>query len=91
MKVVGRDVYLMDDEERRAIAALQRLGRRWPRSLKLFAAAGQLIVVPNDGRDQPWPYSYELDRIHGIPCDGGDPDGDTVGVDADVAHWQVGE
>ena len=64
----------LTSDERSAISALRRPSNRWPHSLKLFAAAGTLIVIPNDGRDQPWPYDYELDSFPGIPCDGGDPD-----------------
>lgn len=65
-------------EEERAIASLRRLAKTWPRTLKLFSAAGSLIVIPND--DTIWDESGErlredavLETITGIPNDGGDP------------------
>lgn len=65
-------------EERKAIASLERLAKKWPDSLMLFAAAGSLIVIRSDGsawepgaggtmrQDAP------LAKID-ISCDGGDP------------------
>lgn len=40
------------DEERRAIASLRRLAKRWPKSLWLFSGSGRLCVMRNgqDGR-----------------------------------------
>jgi hypothetical protein len=67
------------DEERRAIASLRRLARRWPESLWLFSASGNLMVMrarqdgshaklSNNGVDP----DYILGQIYGIPNDGGD-------------------
>jgi hypothetical protein len=81
--VVGEaDLHTADelsDEERKAIASLQRLAKRWPRSLTLASMGGQLVVVHTDS-----PVFQELDGsnlnrheavladIHGIPNTGGD-------------------
>lgn len=69
------------DEERRAIATLRRLANRWPKTLWLFSASGQLNVMRlrQDGqkamggdapRDAVDP-DYSLATID-IPNDGGD-------------------
>ncbi|WP_107328101.1 hypothetical protein [Agrobacterium pusense] len=69
------------EEERRAIATLKRLAKRWPDSLWLFSASGSLCVMRNrqdgqralsgdsgqDGADS----DYCLATID-IPNDGGD-------------------
>jgi hypothetical protein len=69
----------LTDEERKAIASLQRLAKRWPRSLTLASMGGQLVVVRTDS-----PLFQELDGsnlnrhkaviadVHGIPNTGGD-------------------
>ena len=63
---------LWTHEELLAIKALQRVARKWPQSLKLFSAAGSLIVIHTE--DQ-MPFSLERTwGILGIPNDGGDPD-----------------
>jgi hypothetical protein len=69
-------------EEQRAINALKRLAKKWPRSLWLYSAAGTLCVMQadengehrtgggasaNDGMDP----DYCLETIN-IPNDGGD-------------------
>lgn len=69
------------DEERRAIATLQRLAKRWPESLWLFSASGSLCVMRNrqDGERALYDESrgsgadpdYCLATIN-IPNDGGD-------------------
>lgn len=67
------------NEERRAIATLKRLAKRWPKSLWLFSASGSLMVMRarQDGRhallsngsvDQ----DYIVDQVNGISNDGGD-------------------
>lgn len=70
----GRE-YVLSDDERKAIAALQRLARKWPRSLKLFSWSGSLVVIPVDAPlgEMDDPGSAVLDSIAGIPNDGGDP------------------
>lgn len=60
-------------EERLAIATLQRLGRRWPKTLLVFGGGGNALSVrrvPPDGSlyDDQW----EVASIPGIRNDGGD-------------------
>lgn len=62
--------------EAQAIAALERVAKRWPRSLQLFSAAGSLLVVRNGwgvGGDARMTDDDVIARITGIPNDGGDP------------------
>lgn len=69
------------DEERRAIKCLQRLARRWPESLWLFSASGQLNVMRlrqdgerasgGDNAQDAYDPDYCLATID-IPNDGGD-------------------
>jgi hypothetical protein len=67
---------LLTDNERRAIASLRRLAKRWPQSLMLFSASGTLCVMPNNGEDGFRETSRDseqvIETIHGIPNDGGD-------------------
>ena len=57
-------------DEKRAIASLKRLAKKWPQSLKLFSWSGSLVVM-----DESMDPSNDaiLDEISGIPNDGGDP------------------
>lgn len=64
-------------EESAVIRSLQRLARRWPRSLTLASMGGSLVVVHTD--DGRFDSSSSLDRqaaiiaeISGIPNTGGD-------------------
>lgn len=59
----------LTDAERKAIASLERLAKKWPRSLTLLSAASSLYVVRSGVRPL-----QELAHISGIPNDGGDPD-----------------
>ncbi len=67
-----------DDAERKAIAALHRLGKQWPRSLTLASMGGSLIVVRTDDaqfQDGAGPERAEnvLAYLpHDIPNTGGD-------------------
>lgn len=68
----------LTDEERRAIASLQRLAKRWPKSLTLFSWSGSLVVYHTADKDQFVLGGVEandliLEAIDGIPNDGGDP------------------
>ena len=64
----------LTDEERRAIASLERLAKRWPQSLMLFSWSGTLCVVRSEallhGDD---PNAAVVTTITGIPNGGGDP------------------
>ena len=67
----------LTDEERKAIAALKRLAKRWPKSLWLYSASGTLWVMSmgEDGkpaRDGEGVHQdYVITHI-GITNDGGD-------------------
>lgn len=73
------DERLLDEltgPERNAIAALQRLAKRWPRSLKLVSMDGALAVIRNG--DPRYGASGGVERqeciiahVDGIPNDGG--------------------
>jgi hypothetical protein len=58
-------------KEKEAIADLQRLAKKWPKTLKLFSWSGNLTVVkPGNGRTFGQAVLTHID----IPNDGGDPD-----------------
>jgi hypothetical protein len=40
----------LTDEERKAIASLERLAKRWPQSLKLFSRSGSLCSGGSKGK-----------------------------------------
>jgi hypothetical protein len=62
-------------EEQRAIQALERLAKRWPRSLTLFNASGTLCVLHTDEHSESHPFGDAIvTTIWGIPNEGGDPD-----------------
>ena len=68
----------LTDEERRAIRALRRLEKIWPRSLWLFSASGSLRVMKNgDDGERLMTHGGGVDpngvveKID-IPSDGGD-------------------
>ena len=63
----------LTDEERKAIAALERLAKRWPQSLKLFSWSGTLCVIRADTSLLDNPEAAVITTIDGIPNDGGDP------------------
>lgn len=57
--------------EQQAVNELQALGKRWPKTLTLFARAGHLVILkPGGGRTYK---TAEVERIQEIACDGGDP------------------
>lgn len=66
-------------EERKAIRALEKLAKTWPKSLMLFSWSGSLCVVKtkSDGT-MPIESNREMNErvvgvIRGIGNDGGDP------------------
>lgn len=63
----------LTEEERQAIAALERLAKRWPPSLKLFSWSGSLCVIRSDASLLDNPDAKVITYIEGIPNDGGDP------------------
>lgn len=65
-------------EEKKAVAALKRVAKKWPQSLWLFSANGDLCVMrygPDGQRVMDGSgisQAYEIDKIDNIPNDGGD-------------------
>lgn len=72
-------------EEKRAIRSLQRLAEKWPRSLGLLSWSGSLVVLPVDEMVEP--VEHRTVSIHGIPNEGGDPDG-SLDFDFDGDTWE---
>ena len=72
----------LSPEEARAIRSLERLAKRWPRSLTIFGNSGSMVIIRTERGDQPW---EAIANIDGIACDGGDADwlngGDPFGDD----------
>lgn len=69
--------YALDDDERRAIASLKRLAKRWPRSLTLASMGGSLYVLPTAHHDLPGGQGVDPDSVlaylgSDIPNTGGD-------------------
>lgn len=67
----------LSDVERRAIQTLERLGKRWPRSLMVASMGGTLVVIPTADHERDDGYggvdaSKVLATIAGIPNTGGD-------------------
>lgn len=56
----------LSSAEQDAIKALEKLAKKWPKTLMLFSWSGSLVVVRNRGGEV-------LASIRGIPNDGGDP------------------
>jgi hypothetical protein len=65
----------LTDEERRVIASLERLAKRWPPTLTLFSWSGTLCVVRSEADllDGGNPGDAVITTIEGIPNGGGDP------------------
>lgn len=74
---MGRGVTVEFDltkEEMGAIKTLQRLGKRWPKSLWLYSASGSLHVMRKDteGNRTTEDQGFIVATIEGIENDGGD-------------------
>ena len=67
------DELALTDEERRAIAALERLAKRWPQSLTLFSTGGSICIVRTDSNFMDDLDAAVITHIEGIPNDGGEP------------------
>lgn len=59
----------LSDEEHAAIAALGKLARKWPKTLRLYSWNGTLVVMD---ADVPPSEDAVFATILGIPNDGGD-------------------
>lgn len=67
----------LDERERKAVASLQRLAARWPRSLTLLSMGASLCVVRTgderlDAFDSADRCAAIVANVDGIPNDGGD-------------------
>jgi hypothetical protein len=60
-------------EEARAVRALQRLAKTWPRTLTLFSNSGTLWVMHTTDAIEITPADF-IECVQGIPNDGGDAD-----------------
>jgi hypothetical protein len=74
---VGDNGDSLTDEEAKAIRSLERLAKRWPRSITLISMGGSLYVVHTADERMGAPGNIEraeavLTGITGIPNDGGD-------------------
>lgn len=56
----------LSSAEEEAIKTLEKLAKKWPKTLMLFSWSGSLVVVRQRGGEV-------LATIRGIPNDGGDP------------------
>lgn len=56
-------------EEQKAIASLERLAKKWPKTLQLFSWSGSLTILKKDN-NMKW---ASITTVAGIPNDGGDP------------------
>lgn len=69
---------MLTDEEDKAIQSLERLAKKFPKTLSLFSWNGALCVCkahPDDENDDDYEYSMRvITAIPGIENDGGDPD-----------------
>ena len=68
---------MLTDEEDKAVRSLERLAKKFPRTLSLFSWSGTLCVCkvhPDDADDDTYEYPIRvITDIVGIVNDGGDP------------------
>lgn len=62
----------LTSDERAAVNALRRIGKRWPKTIKLFSWSGSLVIFDTDD-DLADPIHSVLATVPGIINDGGDP------------------
>lgn len=67
-------------EEQKAIKALKRLAKKWPRSLRLFSHVTTLVVTKEDSSGT----QATITEIKGITTDGGDPNAEELNQFADI-------
>ena len=69
---------MLTDEEDKAVKSLERLAKKFPKTLSLFSWSGTLCVCkvhPDDEFDNDYEYDVRVvTTITGIINDGGDPD-----------------
>ena len=69
-------------EEAAAIRSLKRLAKKWPESIRIFSAAGTLIVTKANSHGIQAAVAF----VEGIPNDGGDPGPDELDQHAQI-EW----
>jgi hypothetical protein len=74
------NIVALTTEEARAINSLKRLAKKWPESLRLFSAAGTLVVTKAN-RHGVWAI---VSYLEGMPNDGGDPGDDELDQHASI-------
>lgn len=62
----------LTDEEKKAICALKRLGKKWPQSLVIFGSAGSGLSIRKPDENGVYGHQTEVACIDGFPNDGGD-------------------
>jgi hypothetical protein len=62
----------LTDEEKAAIKALKRLGKKWPKSLLIFGSGGSGLSIRKPRPDGGYGASTEVACAQGFPNDGGD-------------------
>jgi hypothetical protein len=62
----------LTDEEEKAIRALRRLGKKWPKSLLIFGGSQAGLSIRKIDENGDYFHQTEVASIAGIPNDGGD-------------------
>lgn len=65
---------ILTEEEEKAIKSLDRVAKKWPKSLKLFSQSGTLLVIKHHPEHPEDDHGRIVDVIPGIDNDGGDND-----------------
>ena len=65
---------MLTKEEEKAIRSLERVAKKWPKSLKLFSQSGTLPVIKQHPEHPEDDHGRVVDGISGIENDGGDND-----------------
>jgi hypothetical protein len=79
---MSRPTVLITIEEAKAIRSLQRLAKKWPKSIRIFSHAGTLIVTKANSRGIQATVAF----LEGIPNDGGDPNPEELDQHAQI-EW----
>jgi hypothetical protein len=65
---------MLTEEEEKAIKSLDRVAKKWPKSLKLFSQSRTLLVIKHHPGHPEDDHGRIVDIIPGIYNDGGDND-----------------
>jgi len=64
----------LTDKEIKTIKSLEKLAKKWEKSLMLFSWNGGLCIIKSHPDDSETAFGRVVTTIQGIPNDGGDPD-----------------